>query len=412
MVSPTTPSRTPAPSIIGEIRSTVTEARDDQVIQIVAMVDALPRRGTMDSLIAPLRPRLARLRPARPLRFGRLLFNPIDPLIAPAANWKPQSPTFPRTALTPLLTAVRSGMGPAADAIEAAMAQGNSADPKAVTEAGAQIWPAAADVLSAASRPANWPDTGLPDDLYDHLRLALAGILKQATRLRAIGQASGKTDKSAIRHILEQAAAESQTVWTMMLVLLMNIVADTDLILTIANKVAATGSSRAATEKAMDALLEQIETQSLDSGSLSQIDLAEAAAETLRMAHMLDSVHRLTIGQQRKKRVEEVRRRLDEGCRARFDSGLADQLLAPMTGRLVDADIIRLEDVARDLRRLEGVGRRVGSGRVYDEALLKAAGTVRLLPENGGLEHIDKVRMVEILAGPEEALNLLNSKKN
>ena len=55
---------------LGEIRSLnrhLVSAQDVKILKVVAMVDALPARGDADSLIAPLRPRLAQLRPRRPL---------------------------------------------------------------------------------------------------------------------------------------------------------------------------------------------------------------------------------------------------------------------------------------------------------------------------------------------------------
>ncbi len=67
-----------------EIRAVTREvagADDARVMRIVATVDAMSARGPADELIVPVRHRLAALRPPRPLRFARLLFYPLDPLI-------------------------------------------------------------------------------------------------------------------------------------------------------------------------------------------------------------------------------------------------------------------------------------------------------------------------------------------
>ena len=56
------------------MQANLTDASDAQIEQIVALVDSLPQRGVADDLIAPLRRRLARLRPHRPMSFMRLLF--------------------------------------------------------------------------------------------------------------------------------------------------------------------------------------------------------------------------------------------------------------------------------------------------------------------------------------------------
>ena len=97
---------------VRELQRRLVRAHEAQIKRVVAMVDALPERGAADELIAPLRPRLAQLRPARPLRFCRLLFLPADPLIVPAPQWRPTSLTIPRTALDPLAVSVRDAMSP------------------------------------------------------------------------------------------------------------------------------------------------------------------------------------------------------------------------------------------------------------------------------------------------------------
>ena len=58
----------------------------EQIRRIVAMVDGLADRGGLDALLAPLRPRLAVLHPARKPSLRRLLFVPIEPLIVPPGN--------------------------------------------------------------------------------------------------------------------------------------------------------------------------------------------------------------------------------------------------------------------------------------------------------------------------------------
>jgi hypothetical protein len=44
----------------------LTAARDEQLMRVVATVDALEKRGVADHIVAPLRPRLSELRPPRP----------------------------------------------------------------------------------------------------------------------------------------------------------------------------------------------------------------------------------------------------------------------------------------------------------------------------------------------------------
>jgi hypothetical protein len=84
---------------------------------VLALIDDLSERGEADALIAPLRGRLAGLRPRRKLGLTRLLFTPLNPIIVDAANWSAAALSIPRTALAPLGGQVRQGLGPAAATI-------------------------------------------------------------------------------------------------------------------------------------------------------------------------------------------------------------------------------------------------------------------------------------------------------
>ena len=92
----------------------------------------------------PLRRRLAVLRPPRPLRFVRLLFHPLDPLIVSAGRWRPDQPAIPRTALAPLADCVRGAMPAEASAIEAAINGRTTADADLIAAQGACCGPAPA----------------------------------------------------------------------------------------------------------------------------------------------------------------------------------------------------------------------------------------------------------------------------
>ena len=109
MAAPITRSSNPA---IREVSRGLVQARDEQILRVVTMLDAMPHRGEADQVLAPLRPRLARLRPPRPLRFARLLFLPLDLLIVPAGRWRFEHLTIPRTAIPPIAAMVESALGP------------------------------------------------------------------------------------------------------------------------------------------------------------------------------------------------------------------------------------------------------------------------------------------------------------
>ena len=55
---------------------------------------------------------------------------------------------------------------------------------------------------------------------------------------------------------------------------------------------------------------------------------------------------------------------------------------------------------------METEARRAGGDKTYDVLLGRAADAVREITENGGLERVGGLRLMEIVAGPEVALAL------
>ena len=56
---------------------------------------------------------------------------------------------------------------------------------------------------------------------------------------------------------------------------------------------------------------------------------------------------------------------------------------------------------------METEARRAGGGKTYDKLLDDAAETIREISALGGLDRVEAVRLMEIVAGPEVALALL-----
>ncbi len=105
---------------LGAVRSLAASAagaEDGRLMRLVRLLDAVPERGEADRVLEAARPRLGVLRPARPLRFARLLFAPLDGAIAPVARQRRGGHELPRSALGPLAGAVAAALGPAAAAV-------------------------------------------------------------------------------------------------------------------------------------------------------------------------------------------------------------------------------------------------------------------------------------------------------
>ena len=397
----------------------LTSAPDRQFARVVAMVDALPRRGAADDLIAPFRPRLAQLRPARPLRFCRLLFSPFDPVIVPGPKWRPGSPSIPRTVLEPFAESVRTELGPAADEIEAFIAGRTTDDTAIIARAGAVLWPAAARILARSETPPpRWAETGLPGALYGTVSRGIAVVLAQATDLHELVEKvahGAKLRPEDVLRILDTRIVRAPEAWGMLLASLLSRLPQADAVLraAIANGLIGPNSvMRVAAEQAIDVVLDGLEAQGGDAGPIGGGELSQASAEVTRILALLQGLDSAKLSPDRRRRAQALRQRVDESCITRFEAGLACQFVAPLTLLQPDADpaeVTRLEDIARDLRKLEAAARKLNPRNGLEAQLLRAAGQIGAMNENSALELADRVRLVEILAGPDAAMAMFEA---
>lgn len=116
----------------------------------------------------------------------------------------------------------------------------------------------------------------------------------------------------------------------------------------------------------------------------------------------------------RRRQAGQLRRETAEACRARFAAALRQDLLEPAIRaaagpRAEDAVVAGLEAAARDLRRLEAAGRRLGQEVAFDRLVAEAVPKLLdLARPPRGLGRAEVARLVEILAGPQAALPLLD----
>ena len=405
----------PAGRDIRALHHTLAEAQDGQIARVVAVVDALPERGNADDLIAPLRLRLGRLRPARPLRFARLLFSPLDPLIVPPPRWRPGLPTLPRSVVPPLARTVHAALGEAVLPIERAIAHRTTQDVTVMAEAGAALWPAAAKLLAATPEPIGWSDTGLNEALYPRLARRIGAVLGEIGPLHEM-LAEAETgivplQPGPLREMLRRVATACPDALDMMLALILTRLPQACALLpAIAKGLGPRLEAvlQPAVMQAVEALLQRLDAATGTEAAVVNVELAETAGEVHRITTLLHELESWHASREHADRLAAIRRRLDASCRARFAEALSEELLGPlctMTEAADAATVERLEGTARSLRELESEARAVGGADAYDTLLARAADIVNRPAI--GLGVTDRVRLVEILSGPELALALL-----
>ncbi|MEJ0019648.1 MAG: hypothetical protein WDN25_24460 [Acetobacteraceae bacterium] len=383
------------------LHHSLADAPDSLLAKVVAVVDALDNRGAADAVIAPLRPRLAQLRPRRPLRFCRLLFMPLDPLIVPVRDCAGDGPTLPRSALLPIAAAVRSAMPAQATAIDAMIA-GHTVNEDAVAAAAGRIlWPAAAQVLAALPRP----------DLLTGRVATLLGMTARLLGLFAAVEAGVAMDRDTVLALLADAAARDDQTLTMLLVLLLaRLPEDRKSLLDMAEALGARPSEAVcvALGQAQAVLLDRLDLRGGIETLVIGAGLGQAGSEVRRIIALLDGIE-----EDETPRVHGILQRLDASCRLRFATALEAEFTTALHAPQGDGNdgrsaAIGLEDVARGLHDLELEARRIGSAAMYDRLLQQAATMVQDLGPSHPLGPIDRVRLVEILAGPDAALEMLD----
>ena len=402
---------------IRALRQELAQASNSQIMRIVATVDAMISRGTADQLVAPLRQRLIELRPPRPLRFARLLFHPLDPLIVPATRWRLGHHAIPRTAVAPMADHVRRAMGDAGATIEAAIAGHTDAETDLIAGLGPSLWPAAALILGDGAIPAVWDSTGLGDATFQPIAAVVSTLLGQGAAIDALcaGTANGLLPPraEAIGQVLTEVAATNGKALPMLVMLMFARLPRAATLLMEFQAGPHGAAVQVATDQAADLLLRQLDEANGIEIQIAAGSLADCGGTVKGIATLLRSLETANAKSPRREKLRAVRDRLDAGCKARFASGLQDDLLIPLrdlSGSPDTAAISALEATARGLRVLETEGRTLGSGATYDLLLEKAAAAL----ESGAMQLVlspaDQARLVEIIAGSEAALHVLGSR--
>ena len=388
-------------SDVTDLRTHLLSAADSRLRRVVAAVDAMAQRGAADSLIAPLRPRLARLRPSRPITFTRLLFAPVEPLIVPGEAWRADSPAIPRPALAVLGYDLHAAFGAEAKALEARFPEARMDEAAAVAECGSDLWPRAAAVLAVRGLPPGWREaTGLPDAAHPALAGPLAVLLTQGSALHRLPAMPAPAAFGEAERLLRLSAPAGRPALAMMLALLVRRVPHGQRLLPVADALDQFGPGATASERVLEYLLGDVRD-----ALAPRVPLPCAAESARRTACLLEDLQAAADAAQRPVRLlqmREARQALGVQCRDRMMAG-AEALAAPQRGPADAGDLVAMEETARALRRLEAVGRRLGDAEVYDRTLANAAGRLITDPL---LPCTTRLRLAEILLGPEAALAL------
>ncbi len=399
------------------LRQDLRDADDGKIRRITAMLDDVADTTAKQVIMEPLRDRLGSMKPVRPLRFVRLLFTPLDPLIVPANAWRPGDAAVPRSVAASLAGVVRAGLGDQTGVIDALIAGHHTDAIQVITAAGEALWPRAGEILAASRVPADWEETGLRPSFYPPLAGSVAAVLRRAPRLRSLSRDAAvgmlEADPRRIEDIVRDIADAPPEGCAMVaeLILLQAPHAAPLLLQCISSTrdMEAKVALQQATARGMEQVLARMESQSGIIAEIARGPLPGVGEHVRRIATFLREMGDDTGAPVQRSRLQAIRESLDQTCRVRFAKGLAEGLVAPLmagSGEVDGAGQSEIEACARDLRTLEAVARKVGGSAHYDQLLTQASQTVRLAAASGLLTSVRQFRLIEILSGSEAAAAL------
>jgi hypothetical protein len=375
-------------------------ASDENLLRIVAMIDRQAERNKLDDLLTDIRPRLARLRPPRPVTMTRLLFLPLSGALVNRNMWRQDPAAIPRAALKPIFELLRDLPGSHLQEAEEATQRAVFSDLAVVDQYGRSIWETAARLCEKITPGTRWAEAGfMPEDFRTMMRLA-AGVWRHAGPLWGVlRQGSAPVSADMLRAALTGPASEGPDIFR---------AAFRTLLLASGNVAAFT-----ALASGMPPGISEIVTQSLEEWvetaltKLAEQELIEATDRAEEIGKTLEAMSLTPFFQipRRRQQLSSFFWRLEEHCREMLLEIIEEEILpalVPSAEAYADERFFSLEGYARAARRLEILGRHFGNDPGYDEIqqrLIKAFATAQKDRAQLGITMMDLARLEEILLG-------------
>lgn len=388
---------------VGGLAANLGNASDENLLRIMAMIDRQPDRSQLDLLLTDIRPRLAQLRPPRPLTMMRLLFLPLSGALVDRAEWRQDPASIPRAALRPIFTLLRDLPHGPLTKVEAAPSQALFTDLDLVGRLGSPVWASSAHLCEKVTPGSRWADAGFtPEDFRTMMRLA-AGIWRHAGPIWGVlRQGAAPVSADALRTALSGPAGEGPDVFRAAFRTLLLASGN------VANFTALTsGMAPGVSEIVIQALEEWIEAAL---PKLAEQDWIEATNRAEEIGKTLEALGLTPFFQipRRRQQLSSFFWRLEEHSREVLLEIIDEEILPalnPSTEPYSDGRLLAAESHARAARRLEILGRHFGNDPVYGEnrqRLAKAFDAAEKVKSDLGITATDLARLREILLGRQD----------
>jgi hypothetical protein len=416
-------------SDLTELAHALRATDDRRLIAVLALLDRLPARDAVDGLLDSVRPRLWQLRPPRRLSVRRIIALPLEALLAEPELCEAGGIRLPRSVLPALFAVVEPRLDAALVAeLRDETHAATTADIDSVLRGGRRLWPAAAAALHQAFRDPRGTTRALAAGGFDAVAIsehypAMLVLLRHAEKLAAalLPRDNRLPDPGAAesphRAMLLAAAEEGQPTFRAIAGsfllrapspdLVVRLIAQTRLVL-----------QRPTLFDVVEEVIASLahELAGLPATSASQLAaLTERRSQVaLRLAMILSELSGQGL------RLEALAAEAGQTLARQFGTTLETAVLAPLEALGSHAPagtdhLAAIETAARAAKRMQIAGRTMGRDAMFATPIAAARGRITsmarqssaLADAEGRVALPDLVRLVEILAGPEEALAMV-----
>ncbi|ACJ01138.1 hypothetical protein [Rhodospirillum centenum] len=443
-----------------QLAASATALTDSKFLKIVELFEKVRHRSDIADAMQVIRPRMTELRPPRRLLPMRLFFLPVEDLLDDIGTYHRRLSRISRATLDPCWRIVAERLGAARlDRLEVILAGVDGHDAVALVREGEALWRDGARALGDALDEAHQNQKtrirlfGRDDDVLRQVAVLVAvtgiGAPLQSVKARLPDrpvQALAEFHVEVLRRTIKELAAQDiRSVAPFLLALSARMLRPGDLLTVLAD------TRLDAPQQEKDAVAREVGVFALEnllrqSGSVPRM-LKEgvAAREIATIAErLLDGFESMTATlqhpDQRKmvRRVDQARAVISEAILERVigpaDHELLGHVLAAAERDLIRPDLLprpatpeeiaRAEEFARAYRRCARIAPQVGLKPQMQEKTARLCHTVRRATEQLGIlaqapettaadaatadeQIVSLLRLVEIVAGPDEAEHIL-----
>ena len=427
---------------------------DEKLLGVLALVERVPDRDKVREVLDRMRPRLVRLRPPRPLTAQRLLFRPVEDLFDPPDAYRAKIGRLSRHTIQPCWLIISNLVDPplmqrTLDGVRAIDGT-NAAEIHAL---GLPFWKAAGEVLatflaadqSVGRRRVGADQVTITEDLRQQL-VDIADILSIATEVETAKshlperpiRALSQVDVELMTSVITRLGTEStRKVQTFLLVILARMLRPGDLLQVLSDTSLPCSSAERATlfktvgASALASLTNEAQNLRKAKAQIADATLGTQTAEQL--VTRLTSLER-SLGGLRDRavadQVQTARREIGsfvlEKLVVKADETLFQSLkpspAAPGQTPPREPTIEQVETAEKSaisLRRCARIAESVGVRKEMEQKLAtvctnleKEAGTRDANGQTDERRLIRSVRLIELIAGPDEAQRVLMAQFN